>query len=99
MGKFSSAGRIKINFDPSEHINIIFLNEIWDAFAAKTTLQAKQRASAVQILPAGRSGLNYYTVKLGYNDHGSNEFMSITNKICPIIWSQMVTLLYKPLQS
>ena len=34
------------------------------------------------------------TVKLGYNDHGYNKFMAIMNKICRIIWSQMVTLLY-----
>jgi len=33
----------------------------------------------------------------GYNDHGYNEFTPITNKICLIIWSQMViTLVHKP---
>ena len=31
--------------------------------------------------------------KLGYNDHGCNEFMAITNTMFGIIRSQMVTLL------
>ncbi len=30
-----------------------------------------------------------YTVKLGYNDHGYNEFTVITNKIMSHFWSQM----------
>ena len=30
------------------------------------------------------------TVKLGYNDHGYNEFMAIMDKYCRIIWSQML---------
>ncbi len=29
------------------------------------------------------------TVKLGYNDHGYNEFTLITNKIMSHFWSQM----------
>ena len=37
-----------------------------------------------------------YTVNFGYNDLGYNEFMAISNKICKIIWSQMVTWLHKP---
>ena len=36
------------------------------------------------------------TVKLGYNDHGYNEFTAITNKIWSIFGSQMITLLHKP---
>ena len=31
------------------------------------------------------------TVKLSYNDHGYNELTAITNKICSIFWSQMIT--------
>jgi hypothetical protein len=38
------------------------------------------------------------TVKFGYNDHGFNEFTAVTNKICRILWSQIVTLLHKPSQ-
>ena len=37
-----------------------------------------------------------YTVKLGYNDHGYNEFTAITNKIDWYFWSQMGTSLHKP---
>ncbi len=33
---------------------------------------------------------NSYTVKLGYNDRGYNEFTYITNKIYIIIWFQIV---------
>ena len=39
---------------------------------------------------------NKDTVEHGYNDHVYNEFMVIANKICGIIWSQMVTLQHKP---
>ncbi len=35
------------------------------------------------------------TVKLGYNDHGYNEFTVITNKININFWSQMISLLHK----
>ena len=38
----------------------------------------------------------FTTVKLGYNDHGYNEFIAISNKMCCIIWSQMVTSIYNP---
>jgi hypothetical protein len=41
---------------------------------------------------------NKSTVKLGYNDHGYNEFTAITNKIFRKFWSQMVTLLLKASQ-
>jgi len=33
------------------------------------------------------------TVKHGYNDHGYNEFMVITNKICWYFGSQIASLL------
>ena len=36
------------------------------------------------------------TVKLGYNDHGYDEFTAIANKINWYCWSQMATLLQKP---
>ena len=32
------------------------------------------------------------TVQLDYNDHFYNEFITTTNKICGITWSQVVTL-------
>jgi len=31
------------------------------------------------------------TVKLGYNDHGYNEFTFIANKTVPIFWSKMTS--------
>ena len=39
---------------------------------------------------------NIITVKLGYNDHGYNEFTAITNNANLYLWSQITTLLQKP---
>ena len=36
------------------------------------------------------------TVKLDLNDFGYSEFINITNKLCRILWSQIVTLLHNP---
>jgi len=38
---------------------------------------------------------NKGTVKLGYNEHGYNEYTAITNKSYCYFWSQMATLLHK----
>ncbi len=35
------------------------------------------------------------TVKLDLNDFGYSEFINITNKLCRILWSQIVTSLHK----
>ena len=31
-------------------------------------------------------------VKLGYNDHGYNELMAITNELYGLFWSQLASL-------
>jgi hypothetical protein len=36
-----------------------------------------------------------HTVKLGYNNHGYDEFTAITNMKCSHFWPQVITLLHK----
>jgi hypothetical protein len=37
-----------------------------------------------------------FTVELGYNNHGYNEFMAITNNCDSTFLVQMIILLHKP---